>query len=56
MATISTVITPEDMIKLSKRAKRIGLTPTEAFRIIATKGVKVFCALLVGATNRAKGK
>lgn len=51
MASITTIITPEDMRKLEHRAKRIGITPKEAFRVIATRGVEFFLALLVDATK-----
>lgn len=51
--TISTELNREDMIKLTRRAARIGMSPQEAFRLIATKGVKFFLALLVGATKAA---
>lgn len=51
MATISTTIDPETMLKLTRRAARVGMTPRVAFRVIATKGVQFFLALLVGATK-----
>lgn len=50
MATITTEINPETMIKLVRRAKRVGMTPEEAIRTIVSKGVKFFLSLLVGAT------
>lgn len=53
--TISTEINNETMIKLARRAARIGLTPEEAARVIATKGSAFFLNLLVGATKRKKG-
>ncbi len=53
VTTISTEINKEDMMKLIRRAGRIGMSPTEAFRVIATKGVKFFLSLLVGATTKA---
>jgi len=52
---LSTEINQETRLKLERRARRIGLTPEEAVRIIATKGVKFFLALLVGATKAAQG-
>ena len=51
MATISTELNREDMIKLTRRAARIGMTPSQALRVIVTKGVKFFLALVVGATK-----
>lgn len=39
---LSTEINQETRLKLERRARRIGLTPEEAVRIIATKGVKFF--------------
>lgn len=53
MASITTKINQEDMRKLERRAARIGMTPKDAFRVIATKGVQFFLGLLVGATKRA---
>ena len=51
MATISTTINNETMLKLTRRAARVGMTPRVAFRMIATKGVQFFLARLVGATK-----
>lgn len=51
MATISTTVDPETMLKLARRARRAGMTPREAVRILATKGVQFFLTLLVGATK-----
>lgn len=51
MATLSTKIDPETMLKLTRRAARVGMTPRAAFREIATKGVRIFLARLVGATK-----
>lgn len=48
---IETEINYETKLKLERRAKRIGLTSEQAVKLIATKGVKFFLALLVGATN-----
>lgn len=50
---IETEINYETKLKLERRAKRIGMTSEQAIKLIATKGVKIFLALLVGATNRA---
>lgn len=50
-----TEINQETRLKLERRARRIGLTPEEAVRIIATRGVQFFLALLVGATNETQG-
>ena len=52
---LTTEINQETRLKLERRARRIGLTPEEAVRIIATKGVAFFLALLVGATKTAQG-
>lgn len=52
---LTTEINQETRLKLERRARRIGLTPEEAVRIIATKGVSFFLALLVGATKTAQG-
>lgn len=54
MARLTTVLNREDMLKLSRRAERVGMTPTQAFRVIATKGVKFFLVLVVGATKSTK--
>ena len=51
MATISTRINNETMLKLARRAARVGMTPSDAVRLIATKGVQIFLARLVGATK-----
>lgn len=51
MATISTTVNNETMLKLARRAARVGMTPRDAFRVIATKGVQFFLAMLVGATK-----
>ena len=51
MATLSTTINNETMLKLTRRTARVGMTPRDAARVIATKGVKFFLALLVGATK-----
>jgi hypothetical protein len=56
MATISTELNLEDKMKLTNRAAKLGMTPQQAFRVIATKGVKFFNALLVGATPPRKRK
>lgn len=53
MATLSTRINNETMLKLAHRAARVGMTPRDAVRVIATKGVQFFLALLVGATKPA---
>ena len=55
MATLSTRINNETMLKLAHRAARVGMTPRDAVRVIATKGVQFFLALLVGATKAAQG-
>ncbi len=52
---LTTEINHETKLKLERRARRIGLTPEEAVRIIATKGVEFFLGLLVGATNMRQG-
>lgn len=52
---ITTDINNETMLKLKKRAARIGITPAEAARVIATKGSAFFLGLLVGATKKRKG-
>lgn len=54
MARLTTKLNHEDMLKLSRRAGRAGMTPAQAFRVIATKGVEFFLALMVGATKAAK--
>lgn len=51
MATITTTINNETMLKLKRRAARVGMTPRDAFRLIATKGVRFFLTRLVGATK-----
>ena len=48
---LTTEINAETMIKLTRRARRAGMTPEEAVKIIATKGVRFFLAKLVGATK-----
>ena len=55
MSELSTEINYETRLNLERRARRVGLTADEAVRIIATKGVKFFLALLVGATTSANG-
>lgn len=52
---LTTEINQETRLKLERRARRIGLTPEEAVRIIATRGVQFFLALLVGATKATQG-
>ena len=52
---LTTEINQETRLKLERRARRIGLTPEEAVRIIATKGVQFFLTLLVGATKATQG-
>lgn len=52
---LTTEINQETRLKLERRARRIGLTPEEAVRIIATRGVPFFLALLVGATRATQG-
>lgn len=52
---LTTEINQETRLKLERRARRIGLTPEEAVRIIATRGVRFFLALLVGATKATQG-
>lgn len=52
MSKISTCINNETMLKLKRRAERLGMTPSEAFKKIATEGPKFFLAMLVGATTR----
>lgn len=51
MKTLTTEINHETMLKLTRRARRAGMTPKEAVKVIATKGVPFFLAKLVGATN-----
>lgn len=48
---MSTEVSNDVMLKLERRAARIGLTAAEAARVIAVKGVEFFLGLLVGATN-----
>ena len=55
MATISTTLDPETMLKLKRRAARVNLTPRRAFRIIATQGVDFFLRELVAPTNAGGG-
>ena len=52
---LTTEINQETRLKLERRARRIGLTPEEAVRIIATRGVQFFLALFVGATRATQG-
>lgn len=54
MSTISTRLDNVTMLKLTRRAARVGMTPGEAFREIATKGPEFFLARLVGATNATR--
>jgi len=58
MATLTTHINMETQLKLERRAARVGMTPDDAVREIATKGVAFFLARLVGATTtrRRAGK
>lgn len=49
-AKITTELNNETMLKLKRRAGRIGLSPSDAAKIIATKGVEFFLGKLVGAT------
>lgn len=51
MAKLSTEINQETMLKLTRRAKRVGMTPEEAARVIVTKGVQFFLGLLVAPTK-----
>lgn len=51
MSELTTEINYETRLKLERRARRVGMTVEEAVRTIATKGVKFFLALLVGATK-----
>lgn len=51
MATFYVELNNETFLKLKHRAERAGLTPEEAVKTIAIKGVEFFLALLVGATN-----
>lgn len=51
MATLSTRINNETMLKLKRRAARVGMTPCDAVREIATKGVRFFLARLVAPTK-----
>ena len=51
MATLSTRINNETMLKLKHRAARVGMTPRDAMREIATKGVQFFLARLVAPTK-----
>ena len=53
MATLSTRINLETNLKLIRRAKRAGMSPEEAVRMIATKGPQFFLDKLVGATKAA---
>ena len=52
---LTTEINQETRLKLERRARRIGLTPEEAVRIIATRGVQFFLSLFVGATKATQG-
>ena len=54
MANLTTSINLEDMRKLERRAARIGMTPEDALKVIAIKGVQFFLQMLVGATKSAK--
>ena len=57
MATITVELDPETMLKLTRRAARVNMTPRRAFRVIATKGVPFFLGELVAPTTRAgRGK
>ena len=53
MSEISTTLDPETMLKLTRRAARVNMTPPQAVQVIATKGVRFFLGLLVGATKPA---
>ena len=54
MATISTRIDDVTMLKLTRRAARVGMSPGDAAREIAIKGPQFFLARLVGATNTTR--
>lgn len=54
MASLTTKLTPEDMLKLKHRADRAGMSVEEAARVIYTKGPRFFLRLVVGATIKAK--
>jgi hypothetical protein len=53
-AKISTEVNNETFLKLTNRARRVGMTPEEAFRFIALHGVDSFLRLLVGATKERR--
>jgi hypothetical protein len=54
MATLSVDLDPETMLKLTRRAARVNMTPRRAVRVIATKGVRFFLSKLVAPTNGAR--
>lgn len=41
---IATELNNETLLKLTRKAARVGLNPSEALKIIATKGVRFFFA------------
>lgn len=51
-AKLSTELNRETMLKLTRKAARAGLTPQQAMRMIALRGVAFFCAHVVGATTK----
>lgn len=54
MATISVELDPETMLKLTRRAARVNMTPRRAFREIATRGPQFFLNRLVAPTTHAE--
>lgn len=52
-SVIEVELNNETFLKLEHRAKRAGLTPVEALRMIAMKGVEFFLGFLVGATKNS---
>lgn len=48
--TLEVEINSETMLKLQRRAARIGMTADEAIRVIVSRGAEFFLGLLVGAT------
>lgn len=53
MATITTSVDNETSLKLARRAERVGMTPLEVVKILATKGVEFFLRELVAPTKTA---
>ena len=55
-ARITVELDNETMLKLARRSARVGMTPKDAVREIATKGVPYFLRRLVAPTKSAAAR